>query len=385
MNIKVREGFEGFGIDEKNSLRRPLRIKFGVDPTAKEITFGWYVLLRELRRFQESNHEIVLVIGDFTAQIGDPTGKSKTRKSLTKEEVDRNLEELLPQFWKVLDEKKTLVVRNSTWLDKLTIGNFIEIASRVTVSNILSRDDFSTRLENNQPLGMHEILYPLCQAWDSVTLNPDIEVGGSDQRFNIFLGRDLMKSYNLSPQAVFLAPLLIGTDGKQKMSQSLGNFISIRENPTDMFGKTMSIPDELILPWADLLLNAKGITSFNSKDPYEDKKHLAAMLVQTFYNGTKAGFAHLEWLNNIADKKLPENVEEVQIPTDQVIISLPAFIVSLGLSESNSKAKNLIDQGGVSLDSNKIIPGKYAFSQNELLGKILKVGKREFRKLISGD
>lgn len=380
--IDLRKGFEGIDITEKNNLRRPLKIKFGVDPTAKEITFGWYVLLNELARAQRRSHEVVLVIGDFTAQIGDPTGKSKTRKLLTEEEVEANIQNLLPQFWKILDEKRTVVLRNSDWLKKMTVSNFMQVASKVTVSNILSRQDFSNRLENNEALGMHEIMYPLCQAWDSVVINPDVEFGGIDQKFNILLGRDLMKAYHLKPQAAFFAPLLIGTDGKNKMSQSLGNFISIRENPFDMFGKIMSIPDSLVDSWFELLVPFNTVCI---EDIYARKRYLAVNIVRNFYDSTIGKECEENWKKTVAGKEIPENIEEVQIPIDKMLISLPELIVSLNLATSNSKAKNLIDQGGVSLDSKKLEASKYSFTKSELLGKVLKVGKREFRKLVGSE
>jgi tyrosyl-tRNA synthetase len=233
-------------LEAKLARGKPLRVKLGIDPTAPDVHLGWAVVLRKLRQFQDFGHTACLIVGDFTAMIGDPTGKSKTRRQLSREEVMGYVERLKPQLFRILDPDRTQVYYNADWLGRMTFAEVIQLASRYTVARILEREDFANRLANNLPLGMHEILYPLCQGYDSVAIEADVELGGSDQRFNNLVGRDLQREYGQEPQVVFLMPLLIGLDGKEKMSQSLGNYIGISEPPDQMFGKVMSLPDELM-------------------------------------------------------------------------------------------------------------------------------------------
>jgi tyrosyl-tRNA synthetase len=233
-------------LEAKLARGKPMRVKLGIDPTAPDVHLGWAVVLRKLRQFQDFGHTACLIVGDFTAMIGDPTGKSKTRRQLSREEVMGYVERLKPQLFRILDPDRTQVYYNADWLGKMTFAEVIQLASRYTVARILEREDFANRLANNLPLGMHEILYPLCQGYDSVAIEADVELGGSDQRFNNLVGRDLQREYGQEPQVVFLMPLLIGLDGKEKMSQSLGNYIGINEPPDQMFGKVMSLPDELM-------------------------------------------------------------------------------------------------------------------------------------------
>ncbi|HZH97620.1 MAG TPA: tyrosine--tRNA ligase, partial [Fimbriimonadaceae bacterium] len=237
---------------EKLKLSRPLRVKLGVDPTARDVTLGWAVVLRKLRDFQNLGHQAVLVVGDFTAMIGDPSGKSKTRKQLTPEEVQANVEGVSKQFGKILDMSKTEVRLNSEWLGQMNFADVLRICAKTTVARIMERDDFTKRWEAHQPIAMHELMYPLLQGTDSVALEADVELGGNDQKFNNLMGRQLQEASGQAAQVVALSPLLVGTDGKEKMSQSLGNYVSIIDSPNDMFGKTMSIPDELIWNWFEL-------------------------------------------------------------------------------------------------------------------------------------
>lgn len=253
---------------------KKLRVKLGVDPTAKDVTLGWAVVLRKLRDFQKLGHTACLIIGDFTAQIGDPSGKSKTRKQLSREEVVANVEAVKTQLFKILDPDNTEIYYNKDWLGAMTFEDVIRLCSRYTVARIMERDDFTKRFSTNQPIAMHEILYPLCQGMDSVEIKSDIEIGGNDQKFNNLVGRTLMEQYGLEPQAVVLCPLLVGTDGKEKMSQSLGNYISITDEPNVMFGKTMSIPDEIIANWFELCTDVpmEEVHSMLRENKFRDAK-----------------------------------------------------------------------------------------------------------------
>ena len=365
---------------------KTLRVKLGVDPTAKDVTLGWAVVLRKLRDFQKMGHIACLIIGDFTAQIGDPSGKSKTRKQLTREEVQANVDAVSSQIYKILDPEKTEIYYNKDWLGKMTFEDVIRLCSRYTVARIMERDDFTKRFNNSQPIAMHEILYPLCQGMDSVEIKCDIEIGGNDQKFNNLVGRTLMEQYGQDPQAVILCPLLVGTDGKEKMSQSLGNYISIMDAPNDMFGKTMSIPDDIIANWFELctdvqLAEVRGML-VEGKNPRDAKIRLAKEIV-TLYHSVEAGEeAERFFIETFSQRKVVTDAEEVSIPDDLVqdgMVSLPALIAGLGLAASNGKAKDLISSGAVALDGEKVT--ELRMSKDDLEGKILKVGKHQFRKL----
>jgi len=359
---------------------KTLRVKLGVDPTAKDVTLGWAVVLRKLRDFQKMGHIACLIIGDFTAQIGDPSGKSKTRKQLTREEVQANVDAVSSQIYKILDPEKTEIYYNKDWLGKMSFEDVIRLCSRYTVARIMERDDFTKRFNNNQPIAMHEILYPLCQGMDSVEIKCDIEIGGNDQKFNNLVGRTLMEQYGQDPQAVILCPLLVGTDGKEKMSQSLGNYISIMDAPNDMFGKTMSIPDDIIANWFELctdvqLEEVRGML-VEGKNPRDAKIRLAKEIV-TLYHSVEAGEeAERFFIETFSQRKVVTDAEEVSIPDDLVqdgMVSLPALIAGLGLAASNGKAKDLISSGAVALDGEKVT--ELRMSKADLEGKILKVGK----------
>lgn len=365
---------------------KTLRVKLGVDPTAKDVTLGWAVVLRKLRDFQKMGHIACLIIGDFTAQIGDPSGKSKTRKQLTREEVQANVDAVSSQIYKILDPEQTEIYYNKDWLGMMTFEDVIRLCSRYTVARIMERDDFTKRFNNNQPIAMHEILYPLCQGMDSVEIKCDIEIGGNDQKFNNLVGRTLMEQYGQDPQAVILCPLLVGTDGKEKMSQSLGNYISIMDAPNDMFGKTMSIPDDIIANWfelcTDVPLEEVRAMLVEGKNPRDAKIRLAKEIV-TLYHSVEAGEeAERFFIETFSQRKVVTDAEEVSIPDDLVqdgMISLPALIAGLGLAASNGKAKDLISSGAVALDGEKVT--ELRMSKADLEGKILKVGKHQFRKL----
>jgi tyrosyl-tRNA synthetase len=365
----------------------PLRVKLGVDPTAKHVTLGWAVVLRKLRDFQRLGHTAVLVIGDFTAQIGDPSGKSKTRPQLTREEVQANVDAVLDQVGTILDRSKTEIVFNKDWLGKMTFEDVVRLCSRYTVARILERDDFTKRLNEQKPISMHEILYPLCQGMDSVEINSDVEIGGNDQKFNNLVGRTLMEQYGQEPQVVVLCPLLVGLDGKEKMSQSLGNYISVIDSPNDMYGKTMSIPDELIENYfelaTDVPMDEVRALLANTPNPRDAKRRLAREIV-ALYHGSEAGQAADDYfVETFSKRNQPVEAEEVEIPSPSIEghqVSIPALVVALGLAKSNGAAKDLVKAGAVSLDGEKV--AELRLSVADLRGKVLKVGKHQFKRLV---
>jgi tyrosyl-tRNA synthetase len=372
---------------ERIKAGRVLRVKLGVDPTAKDVTLGWAVVLRKLRDFQKLGHIACLIIGDFTAQIGDPSGKSKTRKQLTREEVQANVDAVSKQFFRILDPAKTEIYYNKDWLGKMGFEDVIRLCSRYTVARIMERDDFTKRFANHEPIAMHEILYPLCQGMDSVEIKSDIEIGGNDQKFNNLVGRTLMEQYGLEPQAVVLCPLLVGTDGKEKMSQSLGNYISITDDPNTMFGKTMSIPDETIANWFELctdvpLSDVKEMMS-EGKNPRDAKMRLGREIVALYHTDAEADAAVQFFIETFSQRKVVTDAEEATIP-DSVIfdgmVSIPSLVVELGLAQSKGKAKDLLSAGAISLDLDKVTSASMA--RADMIGKTLKVGKKDFRKLV---
>jgi tyrosyl-tRNA synthetase len=377
----------------KLALGRPLRVKLGVDPTVAHVTLGWAVVLRKLRDFQRLGHTACLIIGDFTSMIGDPSGKSKTRPQLTKEQVQANVEAVSKQVYKILDPEKTEIYFNKDWLGKMTFEDVIRLTSRYTVARILERDDFSKRLAEQRPIAMHEILYPLCQGFDSVEIKADVELGGNDQKFNNLVGRNLMAQYDLEPQIVILSPLLLGTDGKEKMSQSLGNFISVIDTPQDMHGKTMSIPDELMENWftlctdvpldevADLMAKSKS----GELNPRDVKRRLAMEIVELYHSKEAAQEADDYFIKTFSEKQRPVDAEEFVVPTDLVgddgLIGLSQVVLAAGLAKSGGNAKDLMKAGAVSLDDEKITNVGQRFALGDLQGKLLRVGKVQFRRL----
>lgn len=373
---------------EKLKKGRPLRVKLGVDPTAKDVTLGWAVVLRKLRDFQNLGHQAVLIIGSFTAQIGDPSGKSKTRPQLTSEDVDANIEHLLGQFSKILDIEKTEIVKNGDWLGTMSFADVIRLASRTTVARIIEREDFSNRLKDQQPIALHELMYPLCQAMDSVEIKADVELGGSDQRFNNLLGRTLQQQFDQEPQSVVLCPLLVGTDGTEKMSQSLGNYISIVDEPKEMFGKTMSIPDVQIKPWfelaTDVPMNEVEEMLAEGKNPRDAKMRLAREIIALYHSVQEATAAQEGFIAQFAKGDLPEDIEEAAIPGELIEegqVMIAPLMKELGMAQSNGAAKKLIQQNAVSLDGKKFTDPLGKASVDDLRGAVLKVGKRQYRKL----
>jgi tyrosyl-tRNA synthetase len=337
---------------EKLRANRPLRVKLGVDPTSADLHLGHTIILRKLRDFQELGHQAVLIIGDLTALIGDPSGRSATRPTITRDEVDRNAATYREQAFKILDQSKTEIVYNGSWLGKLSFEDVIRLNGNVTLQQLLQREDFRDRIKNEQPIHAHEIQYPIMQAYDSVMVKADVELGGTDQLFNILLGRDLQRMNGQPEQIVLLTPILEGLDGKQKMSKSLGNYVALNDPPAEMFGKLMSISDELMARYYLLLLSRelpKG------EHPLEAKKHLAAEIVATYYSREVASRAKEEWTTRFSEKRL----SETELPVlsaqsgDVVTIVVRAFAVC-AITKSRAEASRLIKQGSIQLDGAKL-------------------------------
>jgi tyrosyl-tRNA synthetase len=371
------------------ALGRPLRVKLGVDPTARSVTLGWAVVLRKLRDFQRLGHQAVLIVGDFTAQIGDPSGKSKTRPQLTAEEVQANVDAVLSQIGTILDVEKTEIRFNSEWLGAMNFADVIRLSSRYTVARILERDDFTKRLAEQRPISMHELMYPLCQGYDSVAIQADIELGGNDQKFNNLVGRTLMEQYSMPPQVVVLSPLLVGTDGKEKMSQSLGNYIGVKDEPNDMYGKAMSIPDEIMENWfeltTDVPMDEVRKLIAETPNPRDVKRRLACEIVALYHDAEAAKAADDYFLATFSARQQPVEAPEAAIPAELVVegvVGLPSLICRLELAKSGGEAKRLMQAGAVSIDSAKADDPSRRYAIEELQGAVLRVGKHQFRKLV---
>jgi len=367
---------------------RPLRVKAGFDPTAPDIHVGHTVLIRKMKHFQDLGHVAVFMIGDFTGLIGDPSGRSVTRKQLTKDEVLRNAETYKQQIFKILDPQVTVIDFNSRWMTELGSEGFIRLASRYTVARILEREDFTNRMKNQQPIAMHELLYPLVQGYDSVALEADVELGGTDQKFNLLVGRDLQREYGQECQIVLTMPLLEGLDGVQKMSKSLGNYIGINEAPNEQFGKVMSISDDLMFRYYELVTdvplneiqNLKQEIAGGKRHPMDVKADLAVRII-TDYHGAAAAGAAREAFNRVFRKReAPEDIVTKEISLASGPQRLTRLLASLGLAPSNSEAQRLIESGAVHMNDERITdpkaeisrPGEYLF----------KVGKRRFLRLV---
>jgi tyrosyl-tRNA synthetase len=341
---------------------KPLTVKVGFDPSAPDIHLGHTVLLSKMRHFQELGHRVIFLIGDFTGMIGDPSGKSKTRPQLTREEVLENAETYKKQAFKVLDQETTVIDFNSRWLGELGSDGFIRLASKITVARILERDDFTKRYGAQQPIALHELLYPLSQGYDSVFLEADVELGGTDQTFNLLLGRDLQREYGQEPQVILTVPLLEGLDGVEKMSKSLNNYIGVEEPPSEMFGKLMSISDDLMWRYYELLTSLplpdiekmKADTAAGTLHPMEAKMRLGRALVDRFHGQGAGEKAEAEFSRQFSEGKLPEEIEEAVYATDGNPVWLPKLLTSVGLTKSNSVARQVITQGGVSVDGEKV-------------------------------
>jgi tyrosyl-tRNA synthetase len=366
----------------------PLKIKAGFDPTAPDIHLGHTVLLEKMRQFQDLGHNIIFLIGDFTGMIGDPTGSSEIRKPLTQEEVLKNAETYEKQVFKILDPEKTKIVFNSEWLRKMDAMELIRIGGMQTVARMLEREDFKQRWESHSPIGIHEFFYPLIQGYDSVALKSDVELGGNDQRFNLLMGREIQKEYGQEPQCLVLMPLLEGTDGIKKMSKSLDNYIGIDESPSDMYGKTMSITDELMLKYYELLSritidklkNMKRDIKNDKIHPKAAKENLAFEIVERYWGKEKAEKAKKEFDEVFKKKGLPDDIPEVKLKWTDDEMWIAAIMKDTGLAKSTGEAMRLIKQGGVSVNEKKVSDAKENFIKGEYL---FKVGKRRFLKVIA--
>ena len=362
---------------------KPLRVKAGFDPSAPDIHLGHTVLLRKLRQFQDLGHKVVLLIGDFTAMIGDPTGQTKTRPPLNDKEIVANAKTYQDQAFKILDKdpKKIEVVRNSDWLGKMSLPDFLRnLASRATVARILERDDFEKRMKENQPLSMLEILYPLFQGYDSVAVKADIELGGTDQKFNLLMGRNLQRDFNQRPQVVMTFPLLVGISGSQKMSKSLGNYIALTESAKDMFGKVMSIPDSLMPDYFNLLTDMPCISILALEEEMHPKaaKVKLAKLIVAKYHGEKAAEESAADFDKVFSKKeAPDNPDELHVPEKEIWIA--ELLKRAGAASSTNEAKRLIEQGAVSIDGEKITDFNLKLLVKK--GSLLKAGKKKFVKI----
>jgi len=356
---------------------KPLIIKWGADPSAPDIHLGHTVILHKLRQLQDLGHEVYFLVGDFTARIGDPTGKSETRKPLSVEEVEKNARTYQEQVFKVLDKKRTKVVFNSHWLSKLKLEEVIGLAAKYTVARMLERDDFMNRFEKERPISIHEFLYPLIQGYDSVEIKADIEVGGTDQKFNMLVGRELQREFKQEPQVIITLPLLEGTDGVQKMSKSLGNYIGITEPPSEIYGKTMSISDTLMLRYYGLLTDF-DINEIKQMHPKEAKQKLAHTLVVRFYNQAEADRAAAEFDAVFKEGRNPQDIELMEVPWKEA--SAVDVLVSTGLATSKADARRVIGQGGFKVDGNTFLEqdAQIDVTQERLLQK----GKRNFLRVI---
>lgn len=371
---------------KKLKKHKPLRIKLGIDPSAPEIHLGISVQLRKLRQCQELGHTIVLVVGDFTGMIGDPSGLSKTRPKLSREQIKKNMAKYKEQIFKILDPQKTEFTYNSKWLGSLNIYDFIELAAKFTVARIIERNDFSDRLKQGIPVYMHEILYPLFQAYDSVVTKADVELGGTDQKFNLLVGRELMQEFKMEPQVVMTMPILEGTDGIRKMSKSFGNYIGITEPPKEMFGKIMSIPDDLIIKYFELTTDAfphkieeyrKGLKD-GSINPRDAKFDLAKTLVRMYYSATEAETAANEFEKVFAKKELPTELKEFRLHSRE--INIIDLLVQAELMPSRAEAKRKIKEGAIDIDGTTIKEINHMVYLNRPI--VVRAGKHKFLKVV---
>jgi tyrosyl-tRNA synthetase len=368
--------------------QRPLRIKLGIDPTAPDVTLGWAVVFDLLRRFQEMGHTAVLILGDFTAQVGDPTDKSATRRRLSPEEVNGYIEEFLPTVKSLLLPERLEIRRNSEWLGAMDMADVLEMTAKVTVSRLMDREDFAKRWRENEPISLIEFMYPLLQGTDSVAINADVEIGGNDQLLNLFMGRDLQQKAGQQGQSVATVPLLVGTDGVHKMSQSLGNYISVRADANEMFGRTMSIPDDLMPQWLRLAAGATrqevaeieaGLAD-QTLHPGETKRRLARAVVERYHGQQSAADAEETFNTVFRSKGVPDDIPTLSLDATETVW-LPALFTQAGITKSNSEARRLIAQGAVKIDGVRI--GDETLLHGDLVDRVAQVGKRRFLRLTS--
>jgi tyrosyl-tRNA synthetase len=361
--------------------QRPLRVKLGIDPTAPDIHLGHAVVLRKLREFQDAGHVVVLIIGDYTARVGDPSGRSTLRPMLSDKQIEANAATFQEQAQKILDgdPERLEVRRNGEWLD-MPLADLLRLVSTTTVAQLLERDDFAQRMQAAQPLSMLEMLYPLLQAYDSVAVQADVELGGTDQKFNLLLGRDVQRAYGQSEQAVMTMPILVGTEGHRKMSKSLGNQIGVGDEPAEMYGKTLSIPDEAMAEYYALL---QGQELDAGAPPREAKRALARAIVTWLHSAEAAEAAEREFDRVFVEQRPPERIEEHTFAAGNGVVHVPALIAE-AFGVSRSQARRLIDAGGVALDDQALASGEHDVAGERLDGAVLRVGKRRFRRLRAG-
>lgn len=388
---EIKRGCEEVLLEEELIAKlkegKPLKVKAGFDPTAPDLHLGHTVLINKLRTFQQLGHEVIFLIGDFTGMIGDPTGKNVTRKPLTREDVLANAQTYQDQVFKILDPAKTRIAFNSEWMEQLGAAGMIKLAARQTVARMLERDDFKKRYANNQSIAIHEFLYPLVQGWDSVALQADIEMGGTDQRFNLLMGRELQKDEGQRPQTIIMVPLLEGLDGVQKMSKSLGNYIGITDSPTEMFGKMMSVSDDLMWRYYDLLsfrpledIAALKQQAAEGRNPRDIKIELAKEIIARFHDEAAAEAAHADFTQRFSKNALPDDIPQVSVTIEAAAIAIPQLLKEAGLVESTSEAMRMIKQGAVKLNGDtKVEDSKLEFTKGS--STIFQVGKRKFAKV----
>ncbi len=367
----------------KLSRGKPLTVKVGFDPTAPDLHLGHTVVIRKMKHFQQLGHRVIFVIGDFTGMIGDPTGKKITRPPLTHEEIEENARTYERQVFKILDPQKTEVRFNNEWLGELGSAGMIKLAAKYTLARMLERDDFRKRFDSHQPISIHELLYPLAQAYDSVALKADVELGGTDQLFNLLVGRNLMREFDLEPQVVLTTPLLEGLDGVEKMSKSLGNYIGITEDPQSIFGKVMSISDDLM--WKYYLLCTDltpGEIAGMKNRPMDAKRNLARLIITDFHGAAAAQAADQEFRRIFSDRLAPSEIEEKKLPASPERQFLTRVMVAAGLAPTNKEAQRLVAQGGVLVDDVKVEDIKQTVDTSGGRSYLLKVGKRRFARVV---
>ncbi len=373
---------------DRLNTQKPLRIKAGFDPTAPDLHLGHTVLINKLKHFQDLGHTILFLIGDFTAMIGDPTEKNATRPPLSEADVKKNAETYTRQIFKILDPNKTQILFNSTWIKQIGVEGIIKLASTYTVARMLERDDFHKRYTNNNPIAIHEFLYPLLQGFDSVHLEADVELGGTDQKFNLLVGRELQKHHGKKPQSIVMMPLLEGLDGVKKMSKSLGNYIAIEEDPISMFGKIMSISDELMWRYFELLSFKKSLKDIvamktaaanNTLNPRDCKIELAMEIIARFHSSQAAEHAKADFELRFKQKELPDEIPEITLHTPGEGLSITRVLKESGLTSGTSEATRLIQQGGVKIDGNKIADTALMIALHS--EHVYQVGKRRFAKI----
>lgn len=375
-------------LNKSYEAKKPLRIKLGADPNRPDIHLGHTVVINKLKILQDLGHHIQFLIGDFTALIGDPTGKNTTRPILSREEIEENAKSYAEQIFKILDPEKTEIVYNSSWLLKLTSIDFIKLAAQYTVARMLERDDFTKRYKAGTPISIHEFMYPLCQGYDSVAMRTDLELGGTDQKFNLLVGRDMQSSYGQEPQCILTMPILEGLDGVNKMSKSLDNYIGVNESAKDMFGKTMRVSDDLMFRYYELLtdLRPSDVAQLKSdvenkkKHPREVKVNLAKFLVARFHSQAAAQAAEDEFNRIFVDKGLPDQIDDFNVKAQN--IGLAQLLTLTGMTASNGEASRLIQGGGVSIDQDKVSDSKLKLDLTSGSSFILRAGKKKFIKIV---